>query len=336
MRKLSAAILLTLFFISPTASWQRPDTSQTTVQPPGDGLIVLGVSVTDRSIQAGHLVLGLDKSAFTVYDNDAPQEITFFAAGGVPLSVGIIYDVSASMKPQRSNAGKMHEGLRAGLAQLVRSGHPANEYFLIGFNQETELLSDWTGDGESLLSKIKGAKPKGLTAFYDACYAAVEKLKREARQRPVLLIVSGCFDSKSRRTFDELRRSLKESVVQVYVIGRLSDPLSEGGVYRPAYDYEVALNLASETGGKVFGGDKPPGVSDMAVYGNIFERIALELRHQYTIGYKPSNFAEDGKWHRIKVKVKAPRGSSGRTPSLDVLNREGYFATDRTLKRTKD
>ncbi|HYE16286.1 MAG TPA: hypothetical protein VD968_17745, partial [Pyrinomonadaceae bacterium] len=54
-----------------------------------------------------------------------------------------------------------------------------------------------------------------------------------------------------------------------------------------------------------------------------FERIALELRTQYSIGYRPTNFANDGKWHKLKIKVQPPRGF----PRLFVRGREGYYAT---------
>ena len=59
---------------------------------------------------------------------------------------------------------------------------------------------------------------------------------------------------------------------------------------------------------------------------DIFEQIALELRHQYSIGYKPANFVTDGKWHKIKVKISPPRG----LPRLFVRSKEGYFAVAST------
>jgi len=48
----------------------------------------------------------------------------------------------------------------------------------------------------------------------------------------------------------------------------------------------------------------------------------LELRHQYSIGYNPANFTNDGKWHKIKVKLTPPRG----LPRLFPRYKEGYYA----------
>jgi Ca-activated chloride channel homolog len=78
--------------------------------------------------------------------------------------------------------------------------------------------------------------------------------------------------------------------------------------------------LTSVTGGKAF---YPSTDVEMD---EIFERIALELRHQYSIGYTPKDFQPDGKWHKVKVRVKPPRG----LPRLTVRNREGYYATPMT------
>ena len=84
----------------------------------------------------------------------------------------------------------------------------------------------------------------------------------------------------------------------------------------PAPLQAILDELSSVSGGKAF---FPRTAAEMD---DIFESIALELRHQYSIGYKPSNFTNDGKWHRLKVKVTPPRG----LPHLFVRSKEGYFA----------
>jgi Ca-activated chloride channel family protein len=237
------------------------------------------------------------------------------------------------MKPNRADAGKMNAGIRAGLAQFIRAGNASDEYFLMGFSKGVELLSDWTRDGESLPGKTEVARPKGQTAFYDACYAAAEKLGREARHRPVLVLISDCEDNASRRGFGEVRRALLEGMAQVYVVMPLRYA-SDGGGGSALYDAcGDTRKLASETGGRVYDRGKTPGISEVGTYENIFEHMSLELRRQYTIGYKPSRPAEDGKWHRIKVVVKAAKDSSGKTPSLSVFSREGYLAKRGALNK---
>ncbi len=108
---------------------------------------------------------------------------------------------------------------------------------------------------------------------------------------------------------------MKESDVVTYAVGIISagDMGSQLGMQGQAFLDE----LTSVTGGKSF---YPTSDVEMD---EIFERIALELRHQYSIGYTPSDFQPDGKWRKVKVKVKPPRG----LPRLTVRGREGYYAT---------
>jgi len=123
----------------------------------------------------------------------------------------------------------------------------------------------------------------------------------------VLLLISDGEDNSSRYTLNELRRRLQESGVVIYSIGI-------GMNYLPRATGEVTLRkLASISGGKAF---FPNSTAEMI---EAFERIALELRHQYSVGYRPSNFAADGKWHRLKVKVTPQVG----LPRLFVRSREG-------------
>jgi len=132
------------------------------------------------------------------------------------------------------------------------------------------------------------------------------------------LIISDGKDNSSRYNFGEVRRLLKESDVVVYAVGILDggDTSTMTGMQGQAFLDE----LTSVTGGKAF---YPQTNVEMD---EIFERIALELRHQYSIGYTPKGFSPDGKYHKVKVKVKPPRG----LPRLTIRSREGYYATPNT------
>jgi Ca-activated chloride channel family protein len=164
-------------------------------------------------------------------------------------------------------------------------------------------------------------KPKNNTALYDAVYLGAEKVTRGAHQKKAMLIISDGQDNASRYSFGEVRRLMKESDVTIYAVGIQdgSDASSMVGMQGQAYLDEIA----SVTGGKSF---YPQTDVEMD---EIFERIALELRHQYSIGYTPKGFEPDGKWHKVKTKVKPPRG----LPRLTVRGREGYYATPSTNYR---
>lgn len=275
-------------------------------------LVTLTLTVTDIY---GRYVSGLTKEAFTIFDNNEEQEITFFSDTDAPVSVGILFDVSDSM------SGEKIAKARTALERFINTSHPSDEYFLIAFNNRAQLLLDKTRDGEAVLRKLTLVEPKNNTALYDATYLGIERVTRGTHQKKALLIISDGQDNASRYNFGEVRRLLKESDVVVYAVGILdgTDSSSVTGMQGQSFLDE----LTSVTGGKAF---YPQTNVEMD---EIFERIALELRHQYSIGYTPKDFQVDGKYHKVKVKVKPPRG----LPRLTVRSREGYFATPNTNYR---
>ncbi|MBX7171909.1 MAG: VWA domain-containing protein [Pyrinomonadaceae bacterium] len=272
-------------------------------------LVTLTLTVTD---QFGRYVSGLTKSAFTVVDNNEEQDLTYFSTTDAPVSVGILFDVSGSM-----NGEKIAKARKA-LEKFIRTSHPNDEYFLIAFNTRAQLLLDRTRNGEAVLDKLTLVQPKANTALYDAVYLGVERVTRGSHQKKALLIISDGQDNSSRYNFGEVRRLLKESDVTVYSVGILGggDFGSSLGMQGQSFLDE----LSSVTGGKSF---YPQTSVEMD---ELFERIALELRNQYSVGYTPKDFKPDGKYRKVKVKVKPPRG----LPRLNVRSREGYYATPNT------
>ncbi|MGH9930893.1 MAG: VWA domain-containing protein, partial [Pyrinomonadaceae bacterium] len=268
-------------------------------------LITFTVTVTDTY---GRYVSGLGKTAFTVLDEKKPQEITFFSDDDAPVSVGVIFDVSGSM------SGDKIKRARDALSKFIQTSHNSDEYFLIAFNSRAQLLLDKTRDGNAVLDKLTFVQTRNNTALYDACYLGVEKVQRGAHPKRALLLISDGQDNNSRYTFSELRRLLKESDVTLYGVGILSG--SDAGSSMGMEGQGILDELASVSGGKAF---FPRSNAEMD---DIFEQIALELRHQYSIGYKPVNFTNDGRWHKVKVRVTPPRG----LPKLFVRYKEGYFA----------
>lgn len=308
----SVFLFVVLFLIQAVAFAQDPKPTPPPVDDDGKPIIIptdlvtLTLTVTDYY---GRYVSGLTKDAFTVTDDGAEQEITYFSDADAPVSIGILFDVSGSMSGEK--IGKA----RKALERFINTSHPSDEYFLIAFNSRAQLLMDRTRDGEAVLNKLTLVEPKNNTALYDACYLGVERVTRGAHQKKAILIISDGQDNSSRYNFKEVRRLLKESDVTIYSVGIMDgrDAGSMEGMQGQAFLDE----LSSVTGGKSF---YPSTNVEMD---EIFERIALELRHQYSIGYTPKNFQPDGKWHKVKVKVKPPRG----LPRLNVRSREGYYAT---------
>lgn len=275
-------------------------------------LVTLTLTVTDLY---GRYVSGLKKEAFTVWDEKDEQEITFFSDADAPVSIGILFDVSDSMSGEK--IGKA----RNALERFINTSHPSDEYFLIAFNSRAQLLLDRTRDGEAVLRKLTLVQPKNNTALYDALYLGAERVTRGSRQKKAILIISDGQDNSSRYNFGEVKRLIKETDIVVYAVGILDgrDSGSMTGMQGQAYLDEIT----SVTGGKSFYPQTDVELDE------IFERIALELRHQYSIGYTPKDFEPNGDWRKVKVKVKPPRG----LPRLTVRYREGYYATPQTNYR---
>ena len=268
-------------------------------------LITFNVTVTDIY---GRFVSGLGKNAFSIFDDKTQQEISFFSDDDAPVSVGVLFDVSGSM------SGDKVKRARDALSHFIQTSHDRDEYFLIAFNSRAQLLLDRTRDGNAVLNKLLFVQTHNNTALYDACYLGVERVQRGTHPKRALLLISDGQDNNSRYTFNELRRVLKDSDVVLYAIGILGG--TDVGSSLGMEGQGILDELAAVSGGKAF---YPRSAAEMD---DIFEQIALELRHQYSIGYRPPNFAANGKWHHIKVKVAPPRG----LPRLFVRSKEGYFA----------
>src|ERR1700730_5199862 len=267
-------------------------------------LISFNITVTDMY---GRFVSGLKKDAFFVYDEKQQQSISFFSDDDAPLSIGIVFDLTGSMSGEKVKRAK------DALSHFFETSLDTDEYFLITLQSGRAFLTlDRTRDSKAVLDKLTFVQTRGNTAFYDGVYLAAEKVQRGTYPKRAVLVISDGQDNNSRYTFNDLRKMLKESDVAIYSIG-----IEESGNGSLALEGSGILDeISGVSGGKSF---FPRTNAEMD---DIFEQIALELRHQYAIGYKPKDFKPDGRWHHIKVKVIPPRG----LPRLFVRNKERYFA----------
>jgi Ca-activated chloride channel family protein len=268
-------------------------------------LVVVNVSVTDKQFRQ---IGGLNKDHFEIYEDKVRQQIEFFSDDDKPASIGVIFDLSGSMNNKISRA-------RDAIKAFIDTCHDEDEFFLVGFNDRASLLAELS-DGRSVLDKLAWAEPHGQTALYDAAYLGVEKVKEGRHEKRAVLIVSDGQDNASRYNYGELRKLLKEADVQVYCIGILEEGVS-AGTSIDRQGQVILEELAHTTGGMAF------FPTSFAELDDSVTRIALTLRHQYSIGYVPFNDQRDGKWRKIKVRVNAPKG----LPSLIVRAKEGYYAT---------
>jgi Ca-activated chloride channel family protein len=289
---------------SSSAQQQRPKTGDEPILTNTD-LVSFNVTVTDSY---GRFVSGLSKKAFTLFDDKESQEITFFSDDDAPLSIGIVFDITGSMSGDKVKRAKN------ALAHFFETSLDRDEYFLVTLQSGRPFLTlDRTRDSQAILDKLTFVQTKGNTAFYDGVYLAADRVvQRGTYPKRAVLVISDGQDNNSRYTFGDLRKELKESDVAIYTIG-----IEESGNGSLAMEGSGILDeIAGVSGGKSFFPRTNAELED------IFEQIALELRHQYSIGFKPTDFKPDGRWHHIKVKVNPPRG----LPRLFVRSKEGYYA----------
>jgi Ca-activated chloride channel homolog len=275
-------------------------TAPTPVFKVGVETVFVKVSVTDP---LNRYVTGLEKEHFKVYEDKVEQAIIHFHQQSAPISVGLIFDVSGSMK-DNNNIKKA----KSAIVRFLESGNPEDEYFLITFNQKTTLVQSFTSQSASLQSDVAFQKPGGRTAMYDAVYMGLDTIKGAKNEKKALILITDGEDNSSRYTSSEVREFAKESDVQIYAIGE------EGNL---GYGRSEIQNIVGMTGGRTF---FPNSFNELDYY---IDLVHAELRTQYVLGYIPTNRVHNGKWRRIRIKLDAPQG----LPKLIIHAKEGYYAT---------
>lgn len=216
------------------------------------------VSVTDED---GRIAAKLSKDHFTVLDGKTPREIDSFEEKDAPYSVGFLIDISPSMVQARKH---LYASLGENIARFITRGHNANEYFILAFGSSTQILMDWTRDVNSAVSALGNLpvdRPRIGTAFYDACYQAIDKVNQRSGPRRALILVTDAADNSSRHSYGELREWLKQSQVTLYVIFA-ADPLVDS---LSGYAREVANQLTTISGGVRFDAERATEVNLAAV-----------------------------------------------------------------------
>jgi Ca-activated chloride channel family protein len=286
----------------------KTDNVQAPTKGRGDSPIVLNTAVVNVVVSVtdplGRFVTGLSSDHFEVFDDKVKQHITHFSDEDVPVSLGIVYDVSGSMKE------RINRSVRA-LKRFIETSHNDDDFFLIGFNDRAKLVQDFTTSGDQVVGHLTFVQPKGSTALYDAAYLAVEKVQQGRHNKRALLIISDGQDNNSRYTYRELRNRVKEADVQIYAIG-ITDPADSLN----GFGRSVLEEITRMTGGRSFF----PNAYNEPELVEICTRIALELRHQYSLGFYPTDIASEAKWHKVQVKVNPPKGL-GR---LSLSYKDGY------------
>jgi Ca-activated chloride channel homolog len=263
-------------------------------------LVLLDVSVKNAK---GNYVQGLRQENFHVAEDGHPRTITHFANVDVPVTVGLVIDISGSMRLKRP------EVVTAGLA-FARESNPHDQFFVVNFNNglyfglPAPLM--FTDELRVLRSALYYGKPAGQTALYDAIAAALHHLEASTRDKRTLIIVSDGGDNVSRTSLDEVLAMAQASRATIYTVGLL-DPNDRD------INPKVLHKLSALTGGAFL---RPQTSEDVMA---AFKSICRDIRSRYSLGYVPDLEGSKKLVHKVKVTAKDEEGRK-----LSVLTRTSY------------
>ncbi|MEZ5293128.1 MAG: VWA domain-containing protein [Vicinamibacterales bacterium] len=272
----------------------------------GVEMVSLNVTVLD---QQNRYLTDLDRSDFTIIEDGAKQEISYFNRTSLPIALSLLLDTSASMEQRMSIAQEAAVG-------FVRKLRPQDLAQVVDFDTRVEIVQDFTSDAAALEGAIRSTQAGGSTSLHNALYISLKELAKikaksedDVRRRAVVVLSDG-EDTSSLVTYEEVLDLAKRSATTIYSIGLQS---RDAGLSKGFREAEFVLrHLAEDTGGRAF---FPQRAEDLA---GIYGVIADELASQYVLGYASTNLKRDGAWRRLTVLVNRP-GAAART-------KRGYYA----------
>lgn len=256
-------------------------------------MVMIPANVTDRYDRP---ILDLRKEDFHLFEGENEQRIESFALDQAPVSVGIVFDCSGSMK------NKIDKSFAA-VRQFLKTSMPGDEFFLVEFSDVPKVLLRFTQDPDEVAANLNSIHPLGWTAMFDAIYLAANQMRSAKNPRRALLVLSDGGDNDSRYSAGEAMNMLREADVRVFAIG-LFDNAS------------FLRKAAADTGGNVM---VVRNINDLP---DAVEKLSTQIRSQYLLGYYPVQSENDGKFHRVKLIVS--RTVEGL--KLHTSWRHGYYA----------
>lgn len=267
-------------------------------------LVVLNVVATNGG---GGYVHGLERANFKIYEDGQEQLITNFSREETPFAVALLLDISGSMEGRvsmaRAAAIRFLDGLRADDTAAVYS-----------FDRKVEQVQDFSPSRD--LSPVAfGLSAKGETALHDAIVRAATDLAKRPEKRRAIVVLSDGMDTRSAASSDKALNTALAANATLYTVDMADQAVNAQRTFSAA---GILREFANKSGGRFI--PTPGGKALRDAFGDIVE----ELSNQYTIGYRPSNRAHDGRWRTIEVKVDKP--------DVKARTRRGYRLTKKPLK----
>lgn len=281
-------------------------------------LVTLNMSVIDRSTNRG--LAGLTQNDFHLYEDGALQEIAHFDSSAAPFNLLLLIDLSGSTK-------EVVNLIRGAALRFVDSARPNDRIGVITFADAPVIVSPFTDDREALRQRINAMeRPHGTTTLYDSIAFAMDQVMKDAKdsRRNAIVLMSDGMDSimpnvdgdGSRIDYRELLNRVREfdGVLYSLWLNTEYEALSDKDVQPETFDlaYDRMKELAEEGGGIFYEVEK---LEDLA---GAYERVVADLGTVYSLSYRPTNKARDGKWRAIRLAVSRPNAVA--------RGKRGYYA----------
>jgi Ca-activated chloride channel family protein len=275
-------------------------------------VVALSIVVTDAK---QNFVGGLAADNFAVFEDGVRQDVSFFAAGEVPLDLAILLDTSASMTDKIATVQQAAVGFASTLRERDR-------LLVVDIKDATQILSPLSGDVDAAKRAILATVPRGGTALYNGLYLTLKEMTKQRRsdgdvRRQAIVVLSDGDDTASLLSFDDVMAVAKEAGISIYTItlkSKWAGPLTGSSSQRQFSQADFAMrSLAQETGARSF---FPTEITELS---GVYGLIADELASHYALGYISKNPKRDGAFRRLIVRVTD-------RPGVQTRTRSGYLS----------
>ncbi len=271
-------------------------------------LVNLHAVVRDRQ---GNYITDLTRERFTLLEDGTVQTIRRFSTDLKPLAIGIVLDVSRTMR------GEKLEAARNSALRFLDTLTEDDRAMVVTFSNRVQVLQAATTDRSLLAEAIRSTEVEGGTALYDGIWRTADYLRRLDGRRVMLLLTDGRdeagngMEPGSLHTLEEALDHSNRNDVMIFAVG-YGKNLKQLDFYQRHTLESILRRLAETSGGAVL---FPKRIGSLK---KSFEAVARDLRHQYSIAYTSNNKARDGIWRTIELSTDIPR--------YEVVTRKGYFA----------
>jgi Ca-activated chloride channel family protein len=300
-RALIGGVAVAVVAAAGPAAEQAPQTFRSGIE-----LVNVGVVVLDRK---GEFVTELAPENFELYEEGARQDVAFFSRGDTEsetqqLRLGLLFDTSGSMDEDIALS-------RTAAVKFLKGLHEALDVTLVDFDTEVRVARYGQNDFPRLVERIRQRKPDGMTALFDALGIYLDGADDQDGRKVLVLYTDG-GDTQSAMRFTDAIEMLRAADVTVYAIGFLQHQRHSSRL-----EQQMQLQqMAEVTGGQAF---FPMSTKQLD---EIYEKVATQIRAQYSLGFTSSNLAKDGTWRKLEVRLAGPAAQLG----LKVRARKGYYA----------